>query len=79
MDERSSSRCILHEDWVTNRYAIRQELDHSWTVYDVFTGVPAKPSTWRMVDLSERQAGIYCEIINMKDAERRKKRGTVQK
>lgn len=55
----------------TLRYAIRQEIDCSWTVYDVFTAQPAKPSTWILIDLSEAHASTYCAIINAKDAARR--------
>jgi hypothetical protein len=54
------------------RYAIRQEIDCSWTVYDVFTAQAAKPSTWILIDLSEAQASAYCAIINAKDSARRK-------
>ena len=52
------------------RYAVRQEMDSSWTVYDTFTGRPAMPSTWCLVDLSQSQANIYCAIINAKDENR---------
>ncbi len=65
---------ILQEDRMTHetmRYAVRQELDRSWTVFDVFTGQPAKPSTWALVDLSQGQAGMYCTIVNAKDTNRR--------
>jgi len=58
----------------TFRYAVRQERDFTWTVFDVFTGLAAKPTTWFLNDLSEGQAGIYCAIINAKDAARRRKR-----
>lgn len=56
----------------TSRYAVRREKDHTWTVYDVFTGVAAKPSTWFLVNLTQEQADIYCAVINAKDAERRR-------
>ncbi|KGD86206.1 hypothetical protein JL39_29030 [Rhizobium sp. YS-1r] len=65
---------ILQGDWMadlTARYAVREEIDRSWTVYDVFTGLPAKPSTWFLVELSEKQAEMYCTIVNAKDAARR--------
>jgi hypothetical protein len=64
---------ILHEDRMAAlslRYAVRQEPDSSWTVYDTFSGRPAMPSTWCLVDLSEHQANIYCAIINAKDTDR---------
>ncbi|MCJ7997955.1 hypothetical protein J5N58_25540 [Rhizobium cremeum] len=44
----------------------------SWTVYDVFTGQPAMPSTWFLAGLSGEQAQIYCAIINAKDVARRR-------
>ncbi|WP_132411852.1 hypothetical protein [Neorhizobium sp. S3-V5DH] len=55
---------------LSSRFAVRQERDRSWTVYDTFTDRPAIPSTWCLVDLSESQANIYCAIINAKDANR---------
>jgi hypothetical protein len=64
---------ILHEAGMaalSPRYAVREEPDHSWTVYDTFTGRPAMPSTWCLVDLSESHANIYCAIINAKDTNR---------
>ncbi len=70
----ASAVAILQEDRMadmTARYAVREEIDRSWTVYDVFTGLPAKPSTWFLVDLSEKQAEMYCTIVNAKDAARR--------
>ncbi|MCL6708312.1 hypothetical protein M8R20_15030 [Pseudomonas sp. R2.Fl] len=59
----------------TSRYAVRREQNHTWTVYDVFTGLAAKPSTWFLVDLTQDQADTYCAVINAKDAERRRDRG----
>ncbi|WP_141720064.1 hypothetical protein [Rhizobium sp. YK2] len=56
---------------ITRRYAIRREMDQSWTVYDLFTGVPAKPSTWALENLPEKEARIFCAILNEKDAARR--------
>ena len=35
----------------TKRYAIRMQPDFEWTIYDVFTGEVAKPSTWPLIDL----------------------------
>ena len=40
-------------------------------VYDVFTGLAARPTTWFLVNLTQDQADIYCAVINAKDAERR--------
>lgn len=51
-----SAVAILQEEamaTITRRYAIRREMGLSWIVYDLFTGVPAKPSTWALENLSE--------------------------
>jgi hypothetical protein len=69
-----SAVAILQEDamaTITRRYAIRREMDLSWTVYDLFTGVPAKPSTWALENLPEKEALVFCAILNEKDAARR--------
>ena len=69
-----SAVAILREDamaTITRRYAIRREMDLSWTVYDLFTGVPAKPSTWTLENLPEKEARVFCAILNEKDAARR--------
>ncbi|KAA1184610.1 hypothetical protein FP026_04335 [Rhizobium tropici] len=55
----------------TRRYAVRREMDLSWTVYDLFTGMPAKPSTWALENLPEKEARVFCAILNEKDAARR--------
>ncbi len=69
-----SAAAILQEDAMateTRRYAVRREIDSSWTVYDVFTGAPAKPSNWRLENLPEKEARVFCAILNEKDAARR--------
>jgi hypothetical protein len=69
---------ILHEVSMadeTMRYAVRQELDLGWTVYDVFTGGPAMPSTYCLTNLSESQADMYCTVINARDIARRQRVG----
>jgi len=70
----NSAVAILHENAMartTKRYALRQEPDFSWTVYDVFTGKTAKPTTWELDKLPEKEARIFCAILNEKDAARR--------
>ncbi len=59
----------------TIRYAVCREADQSWTVYDVFTGDPAKPSSWKLVDLTFDESNTYCAILNAKDLSRRKELG----
>ena len=66
-----SAVAVLQEDAMvtsTRRYAIRREMDLSWTVYDLFTGVAAKPSTWALENLPEKEACVFCAILNEKDA-----------
>ncbi|PTM91964.1 hypothetical protein C7449_1089 [Mycoplana dimorpha] len=55
----------------TMRYAVRCEAGQSWTVYDVFTGDPAKPSSWNLVNLTLAEATTYCAVLNAKDLNRR--------
>lgn len=76
IDERKtiSAVAILQDDAMgnqTRRYAVRQEVDSSWAVYDVFTGMSAKPSTWKLEGLPEQEARVFCAILNEKDAARR--------
>lgn len=59
----------------TIRYAVRCEADQSWTVYDVFTGDPAKPSSWYLVDLTFDESTTFCAILNAKDLNRRSRLG----
>ncbi|MDR6759710.1 hypothetical protein J2Y48_005028 [Mycoplana sp. BE70] len=59
----------------TIRYAVRCEADQSWTVYDVFTGDPARPTSWNLVALTFDESATYCAILNAKDLNRRNKLG----
>ncbi|MBB4566730.1 hypothetical protein [Rhizobium leucaenae] len=66
-----SAAAILQEDAMANhtrRYDVRQEMNFSWTVFDVFTGLPARPSTWKLESLPEKEARVFCAILNEKDA-----------
>ncbi|OEC95572.1 hypothetical protein A9Z06_30875 [Rhizobium sp. YK2] len=60
---------------VTLRYAVRQERDRTWTVYDIFTGRAAQPTHWILSILTEKEAKAYCTILNVKDVERRERLG----
>jgi hypothetical protein len=71
----SSASCIGRDQALDSprlRYEKLQEADGSWTVYDTFSNLPAKPSTWALVDLPVREADIYCAIINEKDRPRQR-------
>jgi hypothetical protein len=61
----------------STRYDIREEADGYWTVYDTFSNRPAKPSTWLLVELPEKDASIYCAIINEKH--RARQRATIMR
>lgn len=50
------------------RYEAREEPNLTWSVYDIFTGRPARPSTWTLTDLTENEADVYCAIINAKNS-----------
>jgi hypothetical protein len=72
----SSASCIGRDEALGSprlRYEKLQEVDGLWTVYDTFSNLPAKPSTWALVDLPVREADIYCAIINEKDQARQRR------
>ncbi|CAK7255774.1 hypothetical protein [Shinella sp. YE25] len=58
----------------TKRYAIRIQPNLEWTIYDVFTGATAKPSSWPLVDLPFEKAFEYCGFLNSIDRFRRSSR-----
>jgi len=53
------------------RFAVRMEIDTTWTVFDIFTGQPAKPTHWQLVGLSRTKAIDYRDIINAKELKQR--------
>lgn len=55
----------------TKRYAIRMQPDLEWTIYDIFTGEAARPSTWPLTDLPLEKANEYCNLLNSIDRFRR--------
>lgn len=60
---------------LTFRYAVRQECDCTWTVFDIFTGKAAEPTHWILNVPTEKEAKTYCAILNVKDMERRERLG----
>ncbi|WP_421916938.1 hypothetical protein [Mesorhizobium sp.] len=56
-----------------NRYALRREQEHSWTIVDVFTGQPAVLKHRVMVGLSTRDADNMVVQMNVRDIKRREK------
>jgi hypothetical protein len=63
-------------DTPDDHFGRRVEVDRSWTVYHVFTGVPARVDGTAMTDLS-RSAATDCMLsLNLRNVERRKERRT---
>lgn len=54
------------------QYGRRIERDGSWTVYDVFSGVPAQSDGHRLVSLSLSDATDSMLTLNRRNAQRRK-------
>ena len=57
---------------MNNHYGRRIEPDGSWTIYHVFTGVPADMGSRPMTGLGETNATITMIILNAHNAQRRK-------
>jgi hypothetical protein len=56
-------------------YGRRIEADRSWTVYHVFTGIPARVRGRTMTDLSRSEATDCMLSLNQRNAPPRKERG----
>lgn len=61
-------------DLMDHQYGRRVEADRSWTVYHVFTGVPARVGDDDMTGLSRAQATSRMISLNLRTAERWKER-----
>jgi hypothetical protein len=59
-----------HQPHAGPRYAIRGELDGTWTVYDVVTGVPAVHDEQMLVKLTFDLADVMLELLVERDARR---------
>ncbi|KAA3447820.1 hypothetical protein C7I87_24845 [Mesorhizobium sp. SARCC-RB16n] len=58
---------------MANRYALRMEHPHSWTIFDVFTGEPAVVKQRIMVGMDTRDADAMVVQMNVRDIKRREK------
>lgn len=63
---------ILGHDFSDLQYGRRVELDHSWTVYHVFTGIPAYVDGAPMIGLTHAHATRRMLDLNRRNAEGRK-------
>ncbi|WP_245464749.1 MULTISPECIES: hypothetical protein [unclassified Mesorhizobium] len=57
-----------------HQYGRRVEPDRSWTVYHVFTGIPAYVDGAFMIGLSRSEANESMLSLNLRNSERRKER-----
>jgi hypothetical protein len=64
----------LSRESVHHHYGRRIEADRSWTVYHVFTGVPAHVDGDAMTGLSRSAATSGMLSLNLRNAERRNER-----
>ena len=63
---------VLGHDFRDRQYGRRVEADRSWTVYHVFTGIPALVDGALMVGLSRAQATKSMLDLNRRNAEAHK-------
>ena len=61
-------------DLTDHQYGRRVEVDRSWTVYHVFTGVTARVGNDDLIGLNRSQATSSMMSLNLRNAERRKQR-----
>nr|WP_085044163.1 hypothetical protein [Ensifer aridi] len=61
------SRCL-------NRYDLRQEANGTWTVFDIFTGLPARVNDLEQVGLEMEQADDLVDVLNLLYIKRRRER-----
>ncbi|NOV20936.1 hypothetical protein E5S70_33805 [Ensifer adhaerens] len=48
-----------------NRYDLRKEPDGTWTVFDIFTGMPALVNEVEQVGLELEQADDLVDLLNL--------------
>src|SRR5690606_8986363 len=65
-------------DSMDDHYGRRVEADRSWTVYHVFTGVPARPGGEAMIGLSRSDATRGMLSLNLRSVGRRQERECLQ-
>ncbi|MDX0966450.1 hypothetical protein GOL81_25145 [Sinorhizobium medicae] len=54
-----------------NRYDLRQDADGTWTVFDIFTGLPARVNDVEQVGLDSEQADDLVDLLNLLYIKRR--------
>ncbi|MQW47730.1 hypothetical protein [Sinorhizobium meliloti] len=54
-----------------NRYDRRQDADGTWTVFDIFTGLPAEVNEVEQVGLEMEQADDLVDLLNLLYIKRR--------
>lgn len=48
-----------------NRYDLRQDNDGTWTVFDIFTGLPARVNEVEQIGLEMEQADDLVDLLNL--------------
>jgi len=61
----------LGRDDMNHQYGRRVERDRSWTIYHVFTGVPAEMAGQPMIGLDEADATAAMICLNTRNVRRR--------
>ena len=63
-------------DTPDGQFGRRVEMDRSWTIYHVFTGIPARVDGSALTDLSRSAATDGMLSLNLRNVNRRKDRNT---
>ena len=63
-------------DTPDGQFGRRVEMDRSWTIYHVFTGIPARVDGSALTDLSRSAATDGMLSLNLRNVNRRKDRST---
>jgi hypothetical protein len=63
-------------DTPDGQFGRRVEMDRSWTIYHVFTGIPARVDGSALTDLSQSAATDGMLSLNLRNVKRRKERCT---
>ena len=77
-DGRDGDECVLRKegesDSMDHHFGLRVEIDRSWTVYHVFSGVPANRAGQSMTGLGRQAATEGMISMNLRNVHRRKER-----
>jgi hypothetical protein len=55
---------------ITGRYHLRKEIDGTWTVFDIFTGLPTEINGVPIMRLDIEEADDAIDLLNTLDVER---------